>query len=238
MHASILLSILLLLTSVAGAEFDHCDAAPLPEPDEEYLTHIQELKRHLGIPPDYGKVTGLPLQPLAPELAPASEDPHRGFLMMTPDAARAWVRMQNAARWEGIELIPVSTYRGPRQQAIIMENRLSEEPLEAILMRMTAPGYSEHHTGDAIDITSAGLHRLDVEFAETPAYEWLQENAADFCFELSYPEDNGHGLQFEPWHWRFVRGAAPQQDMGPKTIPGLPVLPQENTDQDIQTIRE
>jgi D-alanyl-D-alanine carboxypeptidase len=32
----------------------------------------------------------------------------------------------------------------------------------------------------------------------------LQNNAAQYSFELSFPENNPQGINYEPWHWRFV----------------------------------
>ena len=31
-------------------------------------------------------------------------------------------------------------------------------------------------------------------------------SARDFGFEMSYPRGNPHGVDYEPWHWRY--GAA------------------------------
>ena len=62
------------------------------------------------------------------------------------------------------------------------------------------PGYSEHHSGYALDISDEALS-LDASFAQSPAYRWLQENARGYNFELSFPEDGA--VAFEPWHWRY-----------------------------------
>lgn len=64
-------------------------------------------------------------------------------------------------------------------------------------------GYSEHQLGTTIDFTSVGLGSNFTNFANDPAYLWLQENAYKYGFILSYPKDNTY-YQFEPWHWRFV----------------------------------
>jgi len=32
----------------------------------------------------------------------------------------------------------------------------------------------------------------------------LEENAARYNFELSFPEENVQGISYEPWHWRYV----------------------------------
>ena len=62
------------------------------------------------------------------------------------------------------------------------------------------PGFSEHHTGYALDICDETL-TLDESFASTKAYAWLQMNARAYNFELSFPERGK--VAFEPWHWRF-----------------------------------
>lgn len=64
-------------------------------------------------------------------------------------------------------------------------------------------GYSEHQLGTTVDFTTNGLSGGLQGFETTPAYEWLVENAHEYGFVLSYPEENGYYI-FEPWHWRFV----------------------------------
>lgn len=59
--------------------------------------------------------------------------------------------------------------------------------------------------GDAVDGTAAEINNLTQSFADTGAFRSLQGNAEQFCFELSYPADNDEHLDFEPWHWRFIR---------------------------------
>ena len=68
------------------------------------------------------------------------------------------------------------------------------------------PGYSEHHTGYAIDIGdgNAPTTNLETDFASTAAFRWLEQNALKYSFELSFPPDNPQGVSYEPWHWRFV----------------------------------
>ncbi len=75
------------------------------------------------------------------------------------------------------------------------------------------PGHSEH--GDpnrqAIDfVNEEGINgdsdygQVAEDFEKLPEYRWLQQNAAKFGFELSYPR--GHkDTTFEPWHWRYSR---------------------------------
>ena len=64
-------------------------------------------------------------------------------------------------------------------------------------------GYSEHQLGTTVDFTTTGLNGGLNGFGNTPAYEWLLDNAHKYGFTLSYPEGNAYYI-FEPWHWRFV----------------------------------
>ena len=183
-----------------------CDAPELPEADTTFESLVAGLHRQLDIPEDYGESRDLDLQSEAPRLVVAAVDQGQGVFLMSEPAADAWLHMQAAARVDGIELFPVSTYRSVLDQMDIISNRLDNgESIDRILTSSTAPGYSEHHTGDAIDLSTPDSRSLSPEFAETDAFDWLEEHAADYCFELSYSEDNHHGLDFEPWHWRFKR---------------------------------
>ena len=65
------------------------------------------------------------------------------------------------------------------------------------------PGYSEHHTGRAVDVAMDGAAQLELGFGQTPAFRWLSENANSFSFFLSFPVGNPHGFVYEPWHWCF-----------------------------------
>ncbi len=64
-------------------------------------------------------------------------------------------------------------------------------------------GYSEHQLGTTVDFTTVGLGGGLAGFDKTPAFEWLQKNAYQYGFILSYPKNNGYYI-YEPWHWRYV----------------------------------
>ena len=81
-----------------------------------------------------------------------------------------------------------------------------EQAKEYVLTYSAAPGTSEHHTGDVIDLISTSYVVLDESFAQNPAYAWLVDNAHHFGFILRYPKDKTDvtGYSYEPWHYRFV----------------------------------
>ena len=125
-------------------------------------------------------------------------------LKLVPKAAAAWRDMHAAAASDGIELIVVSAFRSVTYQRGIIERKLDAgQTAEQILAVSAPPGYSEHHTGRALDLTTPGSPVLEEDFADTDAFRWLQANAARFGFVLSYPPDNPQGFTYEPWHWAW-----------------------------------
>ncbi len=64
-------------------------------------------------------------------------------------------------------------------------------------------GYSEHQLGTTVDLTTPILQSTFVSFEDTPAFKWLEDNAHEYGFTLSYPKNNKYYV-YEPWHWRFV----------------------------------
>ena len=122
--------------------------------------------------------------------------------LLRPFAARAWHSMRDAAAGEGIELLLISAFRSVDYQMQLIRAKLARGmTIEAILRVNAPPGYSEHHTGLAVDIGSAEVGALDEAFENTPAFAWLTANAERFGFAMSYPRNNAQGYLYEPWHW-------------------------------------
>lgn len=139
----------------------------------------------------------------ASELVVVARAEEREFLL-TPAAAEAWHAMCAAARSDGAELLLLSAYRSVARQIEIIERNLNEgKTIDQVLLSVAPPGFSEHHTGRAVDIGSPDHPYLDVSFEHTSAYAWLRQHAAGYGFVLSYPEGNASGYQYEPWHWCF-----------------------------------
>jgi zinc D-Ala-D-Ala carboxypeptidase len=140
------------------------------------------------------------------ELAEVGTDGREHFLI--PDAAVAWHSMKRDARRDGIVLSIISAFRSVDRQIEIVRRKLQAgEPLEQILRVSAPPGFSEHHSGRAVDLTTPLVPTLDIGFAESEAFQWLLRHANGFRFFLSYPENNAQGYSFEPWHWCY-RSAA------------------------------
>ena len=163
-----------------------------------------QLWEKLGIPADYPRVRGLPLQREATRLVSVGRAPDDGKIVrLSPRAAAAWRRMRDAAAKDGITLLPLSGFRSVARQTKIIRGHLAQgRPLADLLRYVAAPGCSEHHTGRALDIGSPdeGAH-FEASFDRTKEYRWLKRHAVRFGFRLSYPRNNPHGIGYEPWHW-------------------------------------
>lgn len=120
------------------------------------------------------------------------------------DAARAWGEMQAAARADGYELELVSAFRSVERQAEIVRRKfLRGLSVEDIFAVSAPPGFSEHHTGRAVDVSTPGYAVLEEEFEDSEAFGWLRENAGRFGFTMTYGRGNEYGYLYEPWHWVY-----------------------------------
>jgi D-alanyl-D-alanine carboxypeptidase len=168
----------------------------------DYRSHISDLLGELGFPPDYADRCNLPLQVEADELCSIGPDIFQREQELSPEAAQAWQAMHAAAATEAVELQIVSAFRSVAYQADIVRRKLEQgQCLTDILQVSAAPGYSEHHSGRALDLTTPGYEPLEPEFEQSAAFAWLTANASRYGFSLSYPRDNPYGIAYEPWHW-------------------------------------
>lgn len=167
------------------------------------LNQIQrKLHQELGIPADYGGEYNLPKYEEATDLIDVGPNLVGRMQRLTPEAAVKWQQMVEAAAKVGVRLLIVSGYRSYAYQAeLIRKKILAGQAIDEILKVSAAPGFSQHHTGTAIDVATPGSRPLTEEFETSDAYAWLTENAAAYGFSMTYPHDNPFGFVFEPWHW-------------------------------------
>ncbi|MGG6268216.1 M15 family metallopeptidase [Leptolyngbya sp. AN03gr2] len=176
------------------------------------------------------KITPIPIPSIAPALPkvrlsyghlPYQEDvPNRLQLVgqfvrggsarpekMDLEAVKAFQEMSIAAKKAKVSLMPISGFRSIKDQTFLFARQTERQGSKTAAAKWSAPpGYSEHHTGYALDIADRQHPETDLKqsFADTPAYRWLVLNAKKFGFELSFPPHNWQGVSYEPWHWRFV----------------------------------
>lgn len=184
--------------------------APLPyagvrAPNTLPLHALHERLDGLGLDADdYSQRIGLAIVSEPQWLAHAGFDRYRRPLWLHPDAARAWTRLRSAAQRDDIALDAISGYRSHDYQLGIFDRKRARgQTVDEILTVNAAPGFSEHHSGRALDIGTPGEPPAEESFEHTAAFAWLCENAGNHGFVMSYPRDNPHGIVYEPWHWCY-----------------------------------
>lgn len=133
----------------------------------------------------------------------------------------AFVKMSDAARKEGVELIIISATRNFESQKRIWENKWEgrtlvegknlttvndpKERARLILLYSSMPSTSRHHWGTDMDLNS-----LENNFFESgqglKIYQWLTVHAAEYGFCQPYTSKaNGRmGYEEEKWHWSYL----------------------------------
>jgi len=115
-------------------------------------------------------------------------------------AHRAFVRMAEEAKEDGIRLLAHSGFRSRAYQQRIFTKLMAQGRTWDDLVRYVAPpGYSSHMLGFSID-----LYPSNWRFASTDAYRWLRRHAGDYGFYETYPEFGRSGYPWEAWHWQFM----------------------------------
>ena len=120
------------------------------------------------------------------------------------DAASAMKTMYRDASAAGAGFSLVSGYRSYATQSGLYNGYVNAQGRAAADTFSARPGYSEHQTGLAADITSQG--NLYTSFGNTWAGQWLAQNSWKYGFILRYPYgyEGVTGYMYEPWHFRYV----------------------------------
>ena len=71
---------------------------------------------------------------------------------------------------------------------------------------VAVPGYSEHHTGLAVDMSIFFEDGSEGTFSESENAAWMNDNSYHYGFVRRYAEDKVDvtGISNEAWHFRFV----------------------------------
>lgn len=129
--------------------------------------------------------------------------------------------MLSACREAGLHPLICSAYRTEAVQTRLYNNKISrlraagysrETALKEAGRWVAVPGTSEHQTGMALDIVSAGYQVLNRRQENTAEQKWLMEHCWEYGFILRYPSEKCEitGIGYEPWHYRYVGKEAAQ----------------------------
>jgi D-alanyl-D-alanine carboxypeptidase len=126
------------------------------------------------------------------------------------EALAKFYELREALLAEGIQIELDSCYRSVEAQQDIWDRFTEEYGEEYVKTYVAVPGYSEHHTGLAIDIClvkdGVTIDENDDMIAEKEIFEKIHAKLADYGFILRYPEGKEEitGYGYEPWHFRYV----------------------------------
>lgn len=125
------------------------------------------------------------------------------------------LKMLQAAKDDGVDLVICSPYRDYKRQSVLFERKINAymkqgmsymEAYKITSQAVTVPGASEHQIGLALDIICGNYSILNEGFGETEAGKWLANKSCEFGFILRYPKGKEYitGIEYEPWHFRYV----------------------------------
>lgn len=132
-----------------------------------------------------GYKKGVPIPIEVAEIAPG--------LVLRKDAAAAFLRMQSAALKDGVRIKANTAFRSNEYQAELWElsqrtdaAAIAEKKRRGVTGVVAKPGFSNHQSGEAVDIDTTSDPRV---------YPWLALNAKKYGFKSTVPT--------EKWHWEY-----------------------------------
>lgn len=121
-------------------------------------------------------------------------------------AVKALDKMATDAKKEGINLTVISGFRSIERQKQLFYGKAQDrgQTPEQRARLSAPPKFSEHHTGYAFDLSVDGKTEFNSNFDKTKGFKWLEQNASNYGFEMSFSRNNKQGVSYEPWHWRYI----------------------------------
>ncbi|MCH5279461.1 MAG: M15 family metallopeptidase [Christensenellaceae bacterium] len=106
----------------------------------------------------------------------------------------------------GDRLFVTSGYRTVEYQAWLYADYVEANGEELAKIYVADPGYSEHHTGLAVDLSTMSAAGERVALVNHELAAWLNTNCARFGFILRYPVGKTEltHIAYEPWHFRYL----------------------------------
>ena len=207
--AVILLFALLVYGSSGGIEVE--DAASNETTSEDvYLVLVN--KTHI-LPGDWTEKIELV----------SDQDPWGDEVKIEKTTLEQFKRLQAALLEQGVDIRLDSVYRSVEDQVVLWELFKEEYGEDYCKKYLAEPGYSEHHTGLAVDVCMVkdgeAINDNDAMIAETELFGKVHELMPEYGFILRYPKgkENITGYAYEPWHLRYV-GVDTAKEIAEKNI--------------------
>ena len=119
-------------------------------------------------------------------------------------------KLQAALLEQGVDIRLDSVYRSVDDQIALWKSFEEEYGEDYCEKYLAAPGYSEHHTGLAVDVCMVkdgeAINDNEAMIAETELFDKVHELMPEYGFILRYPKgkEDTTGYDYEPWHLRYV----------------------------------
>jgi len=139
------------------------------------------------------------------DLVKISEKHGDSTLMIKREVYKAYIKMYDDAKNDGVNLWITSAYRTYQYQKQLYDTAVKKNGIATANKDTAKPGFSEHQTGLAIDIVIARGYKFE-GFEKTKQFKWLSSLAHEYGFILRYPKDKEAitSYMYEPWHYRYV----------------------------------
>ena len=117
------------------------------------------------------------------------------------------------AKTENRNIMVNSGFRNAKQQQEVYDSKLQLNGAEYAEKYVQKPGYSEHHTGYAMDLAVYDEGDLEVEgdeamwtFDGKNEYFWVDQNCDQYGFVLRYSasKEDVTRIAYESWHYLYV----------------------------------
>lgn len=125
-------------------------------------------------------------------------------------ALKNYWKLRDELAKENVIIVLDSAYRSVKEQKELWADFEKKYGIDYVKKTVAVPGYSEHHTGLAIDIVIKKDGKLIEEngdmIKERAIFAKVHKKLAKHGFILRYLEgkDDITGYSYEPWHLRYV----------------------------------
>lgn len=169
--------------------------------DIEFYTEMDEITNYDEVDALVNKYHKLPSNYEAKDLVTLSKTYSSRGHKIKKVVSEPLMKMIDAARADGLNLLVISGYRTERTQRGLFNNSVKRHGMDHALIYSAKPGHSEHQLGLAVDLNST-----EESFDQTKEYKWLKANSYKYGFIERYPKGKEFitGYGYEPWHYRYL----------------------------------
>ena len=196
--AASMLAAVMAVTLMAGIGFaSETEETEAQAPAYDYLVLVNKTHK---LPDDWESTVVLD----------EAENSYGETYLVETKALESFLALQEALREEDVYIELDSTYRSVAQQQKLWDDWTVEYGEDYVKTYVAVPGFSEHHTGLAIDIClvvdGERVNDNDEMLKEEEIFSKVHELLPEYGFILRYLDgkEDITGYGYEPWHLRYI----------------------------------